>query len=91
MEQGALTRKPIRTCKRGLAPTPLAPLIIFDGRVWWSKPRESSNLIVFAVMNEHFYPQWSRLTSKAQTLDKRYRLDLTWVVTNTRRREDPDG
>ena len=64
---------------------------IFDGRVWWSKPRDSSNLIVFAVKNQHFYPQWSRLMSKAQTLDKRYRLDLLWVVNNMRRREDPDG
>ena len=59
--------------------------------MWWSKPRDSSNLIVFAVKNEHFYPQWSRLMSKAQTLDKRYRLDLLWVVNNMRRREDPDG
>ena len=63
---------------------------IFDGRVWWAKPRESSNLIVFAVKNEHFYPQWSRLMSKAQTLDKRYRLDLLWVVNNMRLRDDPD-
>jgi len=64
---------------------------IFDGRVWWTKPRGSSNLIVFAVKDEHFYPQWSRLMSKAQTLDKRYRLDLLWVVNNMRRREEPDG
>jgi spermidine synthase len=64
---------------------------IFDGRVWWSKPRDSSNLIVFAVKNEHFYPQWSRLMSKAQTLGKQYRLDLPWVVEHMRRREDPDG
>lgn len=64
---------------------------IFDGRVWWSKPRDSSNLIVFAVKNEHFYPQWSRLIAKAQTLDKRYRLDLLWVVKNMRLREEPDG
>lgn len=63
---------------------------IFDGRVWWSKPRDSSNLIVFAVKNEHFYPQWSRLMSKAQTLGKQYRLDLPWVVEHMRRREDPD-
>jgi spermidine synthase len=63
---------------------------IFDGRVWWSKPRDSSNLIVFAVKNEHFYPQWSRLMSKAQTLDKRYRLDLPRVVTNMQLHEDPD-
>ena len=64
---------------------------IFDGRVWWSKPRDSSNLIVFAVKNQHFYPQWSRLMSKAQTLDKRYRLDLLRVVKNMRLREDPDS
>jgi hypothetical protein len=41
---------------------------------------DSSNMIVFAVRNEHFYPQWSRLMSKAQTLGKRCRLDLPWVV-----------
>jgi spermidine synthase len=64
---------------------------IFDGRVWWSQPRDSSNLIVFAVKNEHFYPHWSRLMSKAQTLGKRYRLDLPWVVKNMRQREEPDG
>ncbi len=64
---------------------------IFDGRVWWTKPRDSSNLIVFAVKNEHFYPQWSRLMSKAQTLDKRYRLDLPWLAKNMRLREAPDG
>jgi len=31
--------------------------------------------VVYAVKNEHFYLQWSRLTSKAQTLGERYRLD----------------
>ena len=64
---------------------------IFDGRVWWSKPRNSTNLIVFAVKNERFYPQWSCLIAKAQTLGTRYRLDLTWVVKNMRLREEPDG
>jgi len=64
---------------------------IFGGRVWWCKPRDSSNLITFAVKNEHLYLQWSRLMSKAQTLDKRYRLDLLWVVNNMRRREELDG
>ena len=64
---------------------------IFDGRVWWSKPRNSTNLIVFAVKNEHFYPQWARLIAKAQTLSTRYRLDLTWVVKNMRLREEPDS
>jgi hypothetical protein len=29
--------------------------------------------------------------SKAQTLGRRYRLDLPWVVNNMRRREEPDG
>jgi hypothetical protein len=46
---------------------------------------------VFAVKNEHYYPQRSRLMSKAQTLGKRYRLDLPWVVKNMRRREEPDN
>ena len=64
---------------------------IFDGRVWWSRPRNSTNLIVYAVKDERFYPQWSRLITKAQNLSARYRLDLTWVVKNMRRREEPDG
>jgi len=64
---------------------------IFDGRVWWCNPPKSNNLIAFAVKNELFYPQWSRLISKAQTLDKRYRLDLPWLVQNMRLRKDPDG
>jgi spermidine synthase len=64
---------------------------IFDGRVWWSKPPNSNNLIAFAVKNELFYPQWSRLMSKAQTLDKRYQLDLPWLVKHIRQREEPDG
>jgi hypothetical protein len=71
-------------------PQPPLPRI-FDGRVWWSKPRDSSNLIVFAVKNEHYYPRWSCLMSKAKTLGRRYRLDLLWVVNNMRRREEPDG
>jgi hypothetical protein len=29
--------------------------------------------------------------SKAQALDKRYRLDMQWVVKNMRLREDQDG
>jgi len=28
---------------------------------------------------------------KAQTLGKRYRLDLLWVLKNMRLREEPDG
>jgi hypothetical protein len=46
---------------------------------------------VFTVKNEHFYPQWSCLMSKTQTLSKRYRLDLPWVLKNFRRREKPDS
>lgn len=64
---------------------------IFDGRVWWSKPSESRNLIIFAVKNEHFYPHWSRLMSKAQTFSERYQLDLAHVVNHMRERPDPDG
>jgi spermidine synthase len=64
---------------------------IFDGRVWWSRPRDSSNLIVFAVKCARYYPQWSRLMSQAQALGERYRLDLPSVVKDMRQRPDPDG
>lgn len=63
---------------------------IFDGRVWWSKPCGSSNLIVFAVKSPHYFPQWSRLMRQAQTLGERYRLDLARVVKDMRLRPDPD-
>ncbi len=63
---------------------------IFDGRVWWSKPRESNSLIVFAVKSAHYYPHWFQLTSAAQDLDARYRLDLLQVVKDMRQRLDPD-
>lgn len=64
---------------------------IFDGRVWWSKPRHSSNLIAYAVKNERYYPQWSRLMARAQALDARYGLDLVQVVNDMRARPEPDG
>jgi len=63
---------------------------IFDGRVWWSRPRDSSSLVVYAVKDRHYYPQWSRLMSQARALDGRYRLDLVRVVDDMRRRPDPD-
>jgi spermidine synthase len=63
---------------------------IFDGRVWWSRPNDSNSLIVFAVKSAHYYPQWSRLMSAAQTLGARYRLDLARVVNDMRERPDPD-
>jgi spermidine synthase len=62
---------------------------IFDGRVWWSKPHASNNLIVFAVKNEHYYPQWSRLMRNAQTLGERYRPDLSRLVKDMQQRMDP--
>ncbi len=64
---------------------------VFDGRVWWSKPRGSSGLIVYAVKNEHYYPQWSRLMASARALDARYRLDLVQAVGDMRARPDPDN
>jgi spermidine synthase len=64
---------------------------IFDGRVWWSRPRASTNLIAFAVKSERYSPQWSRLLATAQTLGARYRLDLLQVVNDMRERPDPDG
>lgn len=62
---------------------------IFDGRVWWSKPDNSSSLIAFAAKDEHFYPQWARLMAKAQTLAAQYRLDLSRVANDMRERPDP--
>lgn len=64
---------------------------VFNGRVWWSKPRGSSGLIVYAVKNENFFPQWSRLMTSARALDARYRLDLADVVNDMRARPEPDG
>lgn len=61
---------------------------IFDDRVWWSRPRESSGLIVYAAKDKRYYPQWSRLMSQAQTLDARYRLDLVRVVNDMRDRPE---
>jgi len=63
---------------------------IFDGRVWWSRPRDSNSLIVFAVKSAHYFPQWTRLMAAAQTLGVRYRLDLAQVVNDMRERPDPD-
>jgi len=63
---------------------------IFDGRVWWTRPCNSRNLVVFAVKSEHYYPQWSRLTARAKTLGERYGLDLGRVVTDMRERKDLD-
>jgi spermidine synthase len=63
---------------------------IFDGRVWWSKPKESSSVVVYAVKNHLFYPQWSRLMTNAQALSQRLCLDLSWIVDSIRRCEDPD-
>lgn len=61
---------------------------VFDGRVWWSRPRDSSGLIVYAVKDARYYPQWSRLMATAHTLDARYRLDLARVVDDMRQRPD---
>jgi len=33
----------------------------FAGRVWWSRPNDSNNLIVFNVKSAPYFPQWSRL------------------------------
>jgi spermidine synthase len=63
----------------------------FDGRVWWSRARDSHGLIVFAVNDANFYPRWAQLLSQARTLDGRYRLDLAAVVSDLRNRPDPDG
>ncbi len=63
---------------------------IFSGRVWWSRPRNSSSLIAFALKNKRYYPQWTRLMLKAQKLGERYQLDLPGVAKDMRLRPDPD-
>ncbi len=63
---------------------------IFNGRVWWSKPRNSSNLIAFSIKSGRYYPQWSRLMRNAQALEEFYGLDFPRVVKNMRLRPDPD-
>jgi spermidine synthase len=57
---------------------------VFDGRAWRSKPRDCSNLIVFAVRNERYFPRWSRLMSNARRLEERYRLELPRIVEDMR-------
>jgi spermidine synthase len=64
---------------------------LFDGRVWWSKPLQSTNLIVYAVKNPRYFPQWAQLTSAARALDAKLRLNLAHVVDDMRRRPDPEG
>jgi spermidine synthase len=55
---------------------------LFDNRMWSSKTHTSSNMIAFAIKSENYSPHWPKLKSKAQTLDERYRLNLSWVVKN---------
>jgi spermidine synthase len=61
---------------------------IFDGRVWWSRPHDTNNLIVFNVKNAQYFPQWSRLLATAHTLGERYHVDLTKVVNDMRERPE---
>jgi len=63
---------------------------IFDGRVWWSRPRDSRSLIAFAMKNDQYFPQWSHLLATAQSLDAHYRLDLSQVVNDMRQRPKID-
>jgi spermidine synthase len=76
-------------CHRSLYLERLA--VVFGGRVWWSKPRDSSGLIAYAVRHEHYYPQWSRLMATARALEARYALGLPQVVNDMRERPDPDA
>lgn len=64
---------------------------VFNGRVWWCRPVDSSSLIVFAVKDENFYPRWSDLMSKAKALEAQYHLDLSRLVKQMQLREEPDG
>jgi len=63
---------------------------VFGGRVWWGKSCDSGNLIVFALKSERYYPQWTRLLSRARELDGRLELGLAALVEDMRERRDPD-
>lgn len=63
---------------------------VFDGQVWWSRPRESTCLIAYAL-NGGGRPSWSRMIGRARALDKRHHLDLVHAVLQMRARQDPDG
>lgn len=63
---------------------------VFEDRVWWCRPRDSSSLVVLAHADPRLTPDWSRLTAAAQSLDRRYRLDLVAMVNDLRRRPDPE-
>ncbi len=61
---------------------------IFDGRVWWSRPNDSNNLIVFNVKSRNYFPQWSRLLATTNSFGEPYRLDLAKVVNDMRERPE---
>jgi len=63
---------------------------VFEDRVWWCRPHESSSLVVLAVADPEFSPHWTKLSEAALSLDRRYRLDLLPMVNDWRRRPDPD-
>jgi spermidine synthase len=63
---------------------------VFGGRVWWGQSCDSGNLIAFALKSEHYYPQWSRLLSRARQLDQQLGLDFAALVVHMRERRDPE-
>lgn len=64
---------------------------VFGGRVWWAKSCDSGNLIAFALKSERYYPQWSRLLSRARQLDRELELGLATIVNDLRERGDPEA
>lgn len=62
---------------------------VFDDRVWWCRPPESSSLIVFAVSNEPLTPHWSTLRLQARALDARLDLELASLIDDLAQRPDP--
>lgn len=62
---------------------------VFNDRVWWCKPRDSSSLIVLAVNDAQFTPRWSQLVAAARALDAKHRLNLMSAVEDLRTRPDP--
>ena len=62
---------------------------VFDDRVWWCQPPDSSSLVVFATNDATPAPPWSHIQAAARTLDTRWNLGLAALVSELQTRPDP--
>lgn len=62
---------------------------VFDDRVWWCQPPDSSSLVIFATGDATPAPPWSHILAAARALDARWNLGLAALVSALRARPDP--